>query len=61
MMTQLRRYQRHMFMLIIVGILLTVVSRMGSTPSNGFLIWGIVCIALGIGLYTMVLMSGRKR
>jgi hypothetical protein len=50
-----------MIMLAIVGILLTVVSRMGSTPSNGFLILGVVCIALGIGLYTMVLVSGRKR
>jgi len=61
MMTQLRRYRRHMVMLAIVGILLTVVSRMGSAPSNGFLILGVVCIALGIGLYTMVLVSGRKR
>lgn len=60
MINQLSRYTRHMVMLIILGVLLILVSRMGAS-SGGFLAAGIVSILLGAGLITLTIAAGRRR
>ena len=60
MINQLSRYTRHMIMLVILGILMILLSRMGSS-SAGFLLTGIVTTALGVGLIVLTTVGGRRQ
>ncbi len=59
MMAQLARYRRHMIMLVIVGVLLIMVSRMGQS-SGGFLATGIAAVVLGVALLVVTIVGGRR-
>lgn len=61
MLTQLARYTRHMVLLIIVGILLILVSQMGSSPSAGFLAMGITVTLLGVALLVVTKLGARPK
>lgn len=61
MLTQLARYTRHMVLLIIVGILLILVSQMGSSPSAGFLAMGIAVTLLGVALLVVTKLGARPK
>ncbi|WP_328990509.1 hypothetical protein OG394_30030 [Kribbella sp. NBC_01245] len=61
MIAQLARYTRHMVLLIIVGVLLILVSQMGSSPSAGFLGMGIAVTLLGVVLLVVTKLGGQKR
>lgn len=60
MITQLARYTRHMFMLIILGVLMILLSQMGES-SAGFLASGIVSAALGVSLLVLTVVGGRRQ
>lgn len=60
MIGQLSRYTRHMAMLVILGILMILLSQMGSS-SSGFLLTGIVTTLVGVGLIVLTVVGGRRQ
>ncbi|WP_326770991.1 hypothetical protein OG978_46065 (plasmid) [Streptomyces sp. NBC_01591] len=48
-----------MIMLVVVGVLLIMVSRMGQS-SGGFLATGIAAVVLGVALLVVTIVGGRR-
>ncbi|MFE9819915.1 hypothetical protein [Streptomyces sp. NBC_00236] len=49
-----------MAMLVILGILMILLSQMGSS-SSGFLLTGIVTTLVGVGLIVLTVVGGRRQ